>query len=430
MSASEIRERTKSAEGGSDEALLRGLARAAREGLDGETSADVHRAARDRLLQRVRAPRPSRSRAWVFALAAALVSLAFVVGLVLVRREERPLTFAVAGGVSAEGASVVRAEADPVHVRFDDGTVVAFAPGAKGRIADVTSRGARVILAEGRAHFDVKHRDGASWSVEAGPYVVRVTGTEFDLVWSPKTASLRVVMQRGSVAVEGGKTPVAALVGGNQLDIDATGSISIRSASESEAAAPAASSSAAEPPSEAPTAPSAPAAAVSAPVAASAPPAASTVPVVRWSQRVARGEYAAVVDEATSQGIEAVTQGAPLDDLVALSDAARYTGRGDLSQSALIAIRARFAKSAAAHTAAFLLGRMADDRGAFQEAIRLYDEYLIGGGPFSGEALGRKMIATNRSGKGAEAKALARDYLDRHPDGSYAAFAESLVEGP
>ena len=56
---------------------------------------------------------------------------------------------------------------------------------------------------------------------------------------------------------------------------------------------------------------------------------------VRWKTRVESGDYATVVSEASATGIDSVTSTAPLDDLVALSDAARYSGHGDIAKKAL-----------------------------------------------------------------------------------------------
>ena len=78
-----------------------------------------------------------------------------------------------------------------------------------------------------------------------------------------------------------------------------------------------------------------------------------------------------------------------------------------------------------------ILGRMAEDSdGDPARAIALYDEYLAAGGPFSQEALGRKMMAVKRSrGEGA-ARPVAQVYLDRYPEGSYAKVARAMLEAP
>ena len=49
--------------------------------------------------------------------------------------------------------------------------------------------------------------------------------------------------------------------------------------------------------------------------------------------------------------------------------------RGGLARQGLLAQRSRFAASAEARAAAFLLGRLADDAGERDEALRWYETY-------------------------------------------------------
>jgi hypothetical protein len=146
-----------------------------------------------------------------------------------------------------------------------------------------------------------------------------------------------------------------------------------------------------------------------------------------WSKLVADGEFDRVIAEAQERGMHRVLSGAPLDDLVALSDAARYAGRGDLARSALLAMRDRFAASSAARTAAFLLGRLAEG-GSADSAIGWYDRYLAEspGGTFASEALGRKMLLL-RARSPAKARRLAEQYLGLFPKGAYAQVARDLL---
>ena len=56
--------------------------------------------------------------------------------------------------------------------------------GARVSVLSRGPHGARLRVEEGEARFEVVHRPHAAWSVEAGPYVVYVTGTAFDVRWS------------------------------------------------------------------------------------------------------------------------------------------------------------------------------------------------------------------------------------------------------
>src|SRR5436853_444840 len=78
---------------------------------------------------------------------------------------------------------------------FTDGTEVRVEKSARARIVDVESHGARVALEQGRARLRVVHRADARWSVDAGPFSIAVTGTEFDVDWSASDGVLVVEMR-------------------------------------------------------------------------------------------------------------------------------------------------------------------------------------------------------------------------------------------
>src|SRR5205809_862285 len=88
----------------------------------------------------------------------------------------------------------------PRHARAPSGGSWPLSP---ARIAETNAAGARVLLEQGGLHADVVHRPRTRWSVEAGPFVVRVTGTRFDVGWDPETQSVKVALQQGSVVVTG-----------------------------------------------------------------------------------------------------------------------------------------------------------------------------------------------------------------------------------
>jgi outer membrane protein assembly factor BamD (BamD/ComL family) len=98
----------------------------------------------------------------------------------------------------------------------------------------------------------------------------------------------------------------------------------------------------------------------------------------------------------------------------------------------LLAERSRFAGSVEARGAAFVLGRMADDGGSRDEAIRWYDTYLAEspGGSFVAEALGRKLVALVESGDAVGARSVAKEYLRRFPHGAHAGYARDHLPMP
>jgi hypothetical protein len=370
-----------------------------------------------------------------------VAAVACAVTLVVARPAVPPLGVTVDGDPSAAGAYVHgNAEHAGTTVRFTDGSEIAFAPGAGGRIAEVGPHGARVLLETGTASFAVAHRPGARWSVEAGPYAVAVIGTTFDATWSVGTQTLDVRLHAGEVAVVG---PLAArgvhLHAGQTLTATVGGEIRIgQLAAPHSGVTPAASSAGQPAPQTDALAPSL--AADARPLETqrsqarpARPASVSTVGgTLDWPRRVAAGDFRGVVADAEARGADAVLGGAALQDLAALADAARYAGRSDLARRALLAERARFSGSPEARAAAFLLGRIADDTGgAPGAAARWYDDYLreAPGGAFAAEALGRKLAALRRTGDPA-ALAAASDYLRRYPEGPYAAQAREILVSP
>jgi TolA-binding protein len=166
--------------------------------------------------------------------------------------------------------------------------------------------------------------------------------------------------------------------------------------------------------------------------AAPAEPRGPARPAPSWTDLLTDGNFKGVLALAHSRGIDTTLRRGALSDLVALSDAARYSGDRALARRGLLAQRERFASSSEAQAAAFLLGRMADDTGAPDEARRWYETYLRESprGAFAAEALGRKLVVLVRSGDGAAASALAEQYLQRFGQGAHAAYAREVLQRP
>jgi len=316
-------------------------------------------------------------------------------------------------------------------IRFEDGSTIEVAKRSGLRVSRAERGKTALLLETGTASFDIVPRPGAVWEIAAGPYLVQVTGTAFALSWDGATRTLGLEMRSGSVLVSG-----PGLEGGHRV------SGTERFAARVTAGRIDEPSRAAPPPAEVPEAPSPPAAVEtgrapeSNPPPHGAPPAkntpsSATGAMPNHSDRGApdsaqRRSARAIVDAAERRGIGAFLTSASADELRALADAARFTGRAGLSRRALLALRSRFAGTRPAAGSAFLLGRLADDGGAPHEAIEWYDRELAESGPLAAEALGRKLIALHRLGRTNDARAVASDYLRRFPDGPYAPQARDL----
>jgi FecR protein len=440
----------------------------------GPTPAVWHR------LQQRRA-RPARSPFRRLLLAGAGATA--IVALLLVARgvqRARPLTYVVADGAAEQDGYIRGSGNGGSHVRFSDGTHVDLTQGARVSVLQRGPRGARLRVEEGEARFDVAHLPHAAWSVEAGPYVVYVTGTVFDVRWSGANEVIEVRMRAGSVQVGGPLLPErVTLRAGQRLTAKlASGELHIgearaqedegRAAADGAASRPQAGTLAAAPgsdvgatpapeetakippplppsplPSQPVPSPSQPAVAP----APEAPPAAVRPSIVHrgpihapsagwtprtWSTAVISGNAARVLAEADAHGLDKTLLEVDSPALVALADAARWSGRPEVAVRALLAQRQRFADTPAAHTAAFLLGRLADDRGEVAAGLAWYRRYLAEApdGPYAAEALGRKMLAVERiSGRDA-ARSVAADYVERFPNGTYMLQAHAILSNP
>jgi FecR protein len=325
-------------------------------------------------------------------------------------------------------------------------------------VASPGAHGARVRVEEGQAHFAVNHLPHAAWSVEAGPYVVEVTGTVFDVRWSSAEEIVEVRLHTGSVRISGPMLAEhATLRPGQHLtarlatrDLRIDESVSAAPAAVLPPAAlppapatPAAPSTTDSPPAEAVAAPETPPApAVHVPPPARATKAATrTVASARapalpdwapqtWAARVSSGDAAGVVAEAVAHGIDASVADADGPTLVALADAARYSGRAYLAERVLRAQRTRFPGTPAACAASFFLGRLADDRGAATEGLGWYRRYLTEApqGAYAAEALGREMLGVSRLSGRQAARPLALDYVRRFPEGTYLLHAQAILQ--
>ena len=272
--------------------------------------------------------------------------------------------------------------------------------------------------------MDIVHRLRTQWTFEAGPFLVSVHGTSFTVAWNPSEAVFELRLQTGAVSVA---SPLAGteigLRAGQTLRVslrDLTSTVTTGVDGDGEPA---------------PSHPVGKPTAVPLP-AFEAPPTAPAGPSepARWSHRgwttaLAENKGADVVADADRRGLAAVLERADSEDLWALANAARYAGRFPLARQALTAHRRRFPSSDRARDAAFLLGRLHDaDPDGPENALGWYDRYLAEApdGAHASDALGRKMTILQRSNRRAEALAVAHDYLQRFPHGTYANAAHAL----
>ena len=410
-----------------DDQILVRVAQLARRAAERNLDAGLIRSGRARFLQRVRDEGGARrsQRPWVVALT--MLSAALVTVLAWFAWPTRVVEYSVAGALVTEGGFVQATAQDSARITFDDGTVVELEPAARVRVSQQRPHGASIFLEKGRLDVAVVPRDGgADYVFEAGPYRVMVVGTVFTLAWDPDRSVAVLSMKEGEVRVLGPRLESGLTVREGQrveLNLD-----EVRVSDEAAASLTPATSAGLD------SERAAPGASPASTNAGSANPSVAPLASARslsWAERVAVGDYEAVLDDVDARGESTVLASASVGDLMMLADAARYGARPALASSALRAVRTRFAGTKSAASAAFLLGRMAEDGGRAKEAVGLYEAAIAEGSPFSGEALGRTMTLAHKQKK-ASAKELAQRYLASHPKGAYADVARAILgsQGP
>jgi hypothetical protein len=359
------------------------------------------------------AQRAARRRA-ANAVAAAIAVIAIGVGAFLATWTH-DITYQVVNGAMVDGDHVVAGT--DTRIRFSDGSEVTLEPGTDTRISALDEHGGRVSLQEGKAQVAIAKRPGASWFVAAGPYTVRVTGTAFTVRWSKHEQAFDLSMQSGSVVVTGPLVGEGMALRAGQRVITKDGKLTLDSTLSG-------------PDNSAEQSPAAGGAESAAPVVNEPAPTLGTAATLDWSRRAAQGEFGAVIAAAERRGLDAILASAPLADLAALSDSARYARRTTLAKRVLMAERKRFPASGVARDAAFFLGRIAEDEGS--GALEWYDRYLAESprGTYASQALGRKMMILYQARGAVGARVIAADYLERYPSGPYAAAARKIKDEP
>jgi FecR protein len=378
-----------------------------------------------RLQLRMAQPARGWARGWVAGVAA-LGSAAVLAGaLVFVHSAPGKLSFEVAGGALDASGSVVGQE--HTQIRFSDGSEATLERGAEARIANITERGADVMLSHGGMHLHIAKKPQASWKVAAGPYDVRVTGTAFDVSWSNQAQAFDLRMETGAVIVTGplAVSGIMLRAGQHLFGGVAEGRLTVEGGSSVAVASPTRALAALEPTEPGPG-PAAPESAVPAPLAPTSPAPHASSEAHAWTRQVAQGHFNAVLDEAEQRGLDRTLAGGSLEELAALADAARYAGRSGVAKRVLLAERQRFPNTGPARDGAFFLGRIAEEGGG--GAIEWYERYVSESprGAYASQAFGRKMMLLYKQRGPSAAGPIAAEYLSRYPNGPYAAAARKI----
>jgi transmembrane sensor len=378
---------------------------------------------RERLVLAVARHRHRRALAQNSLLALAALS---VIGFLFLR--PGPLSFEVGEqGVGKEEA-FIGSQSNSLPLKFSDGTRITLAPKTQARVSKLDQAGARVILEQGHLTAKVVHRKSARWTLVAGPFEILVTGTEFDLEWSPASRNLALEMHQGSVWATGpglgsGRALQSGLVlrySGQREDTHAASPDVMgddRPSSMREAGATPAATGAASTPSP------------GASVAAQATPTGGALESLRAMAQ--ERDYRGVLHLVDKEGLTELLSRGRASDLMSIADAARFSGRGNLAREALLTLRKRFPHDSRAASAAFLLGRTLFEQSQdIAGAAEWFSTYLAQQprGPLAGEALIRLAECRKRLGDREAARSLAEKYLSQYPAGPQTERAKQLAE--
>jgi ferric-dicitrate binding protein FerR (iron transport regulator) len=204
--------------GESDSPTLADVEAVVRENVSGHVDGDHHEHGKQRLLAALRHGRPGTLSQLRRPLAvSAALALALAGGVYAWKHHESArLGYAVAGGLLSDSGYVRSNGPSGARLSFSDGTRVDLQDGARARIAAVDGHGARLAIENGHAALDVARLPGAAWYVDAGPFVIQVSGTQFDVDWSSYDDTLSVDLHEGSLVVSGPPAPTGVLLRAGQ----------------------------------------------------------------------------------------------------------------------------------------------------------------------------------------------------------------------
>jgi transmembrane sensor len=372
---------------------------------------------RERLLRRHSGQTPARRRYLVVPLALA-AAMAMAVGFNHLRKSSSNTRLVARDlhGAIVEGSwvSALRGEEHPL--RFSDGSTIALSPLSQARLVQLRSNGADIFLEAGLANVAVIHQPKAQWKIAAGPFTVNVTGTRFDISWSPVQDRFELRLAEGNVIVSGcGFGNGRAINAGQHV----LGSCKTGLAEVTRSPLPASPDDATGSVDETTAACSPPEPSRSQDCTRTSPSATSSARSVDTKRR-----------KPSSSSDPMDLEHASASELLNSGNLVRHEGNLARAKSILGALRRRFPGSNEAGQAAFSLGLIDfDGFGAHASAANWFRIYLAEqpSGTLVREARGRLMEALYRSSS-PEAQAAAEAYLTESPSGPHSELARRILK--
>ena len=347
-------------------------------------------------------------------------------------QQQGPDTALLDGRSVAVGEWIFGSPDEEKTLRFPDGSDLSLERRTGVRIHSLHPEGAHLSLEHGGLSAHIVHKERTAWSVTAGPFTVEVTGTRFDVDWSPERQSFRLDLEEGTVRVTGpmlrdgrlmraGEKLLASL-SEERIEIEDANHLKtvIFNGEETVAERGAVDDPPALSPREASPADTSPD-----PAAGKRSPTGS-----KWQSLAKSGRYREAMVSAKRSGVPDILKNESAATLMLLGDTARRSGDLDVAAKAYRVVRRRFARTPHASGAAFSLGLMAfDNQRNYQAAAKWFASCTEATPPgaFTREAAGRLMESLDRAGDSEGARTAARRYLTRYPGGPHARLAEKLA---
>lgn len=189
-----------------------------RENVSGHVDGDRHEQGKQQLLAALRERRrgaAQRRPLWwlVFGCSAVLAAGA---GVAWKMHRNLGLSYQVSGGLVSDSGYVRSVGTGGARLLFSDGTQVDLQDGARARVATAEDHSARIAIEDGQAAVNVTDAGSRSWFVDAGPFVIQATGTQFNVDWSSYDDTLSVELHDGSLTVSGPPAPAGVMLRAGQ----------------------------------------------------------------------------------------------------------------------------------------------------------------------------------------------------------------------
>ncbi|MBN2803052.1 MAG: FecR domain-containing protein [Deltaproteobacteria bacterium] len=279
---------------------------------------------------------------------------------------------------------------EDVERTFADGSKVVLLSGTKARISSQGPENKIVTIENGMASIHVVHHTNTNWSVMAGPYNVKVTGTRFSVSWNAETEYFELKLFEGQVIVNGPLIENGQILNGGRV---LTASISNQNVAIGSLAGEDSDSNSELEADEA----------------------------VKNDKKTESKEFRAIRKTGKRPAAK---------ELLESANKMRLSGNIDEAKKMYLNLRQNFSNSPQSNTAALYMGRMLfDQERKYKEAAVWLQIYLDNqtDNTLKRETLGRLMEAQYRSGMKQKASMSAKKYIELYPEGPQAALAARLA---